>query len=128
VCEARLLAKVLFDIADCPRNAREVAAIYEPVIGGCHGGHDREAPAYGSTRILREAASGIPDGVRFASRSSLASAGPQLRARLRPPPFRYTSPPMQKQAWTWTTDRFPQPARMARWGHFGIPVLIFPTG
>ncbi|MFL6602060.1 MAG: alpha/beta hydrolase-fold protein [Steroidobacteraceae bacterium] len=34
---------------------------------------------------------------------------------------------MQKQAWTWTTRRLPQPARMARWGHFGTPVLIFPT-
>jgi len=34
---------------------------------------------------------------------------------------------MQKQAWTWTTTQFPQPARLVRWGHFGIPVLIFPT-
>jgi esterase/lipase superfamily enzyme len=34
---------------------------------------------------------------------------------------------MQKQAWTWTSPRLPQAARMARWGHFGIPVLIFPT-
>jgi esterase/lipase superfamily enzyme len=34
---------------------------------------------------------------------------------------------MQKQAWTWTTARLPQTARMARWGHFGTPVLIFPT-
>lgn len=34
---------------------------------------------------------------------------------------------MQKQAWTWTTPRFPQPARLVRWGHFGRPVLIFPT-
>lgn len=34
---------------------------------------------------------------------------------------------MQKQAWTWTTPRLPQPARTARWGHFGAPVLIFPT-
>jgi len=34
---------------------------------------------------------------------------------------------MQKQAWTWTTPHFPQPARMVRWGHFGTPVLIFPT-
>lgn len=42
-------------------------------------------------------------------------------------PIRYTSRPMQKQAWTWTTTRFPQPARLVRWGHFGVPVLIFPT-
>ncbi len=42
--------------------------------------------------------------------------------------FRYTSGPMQKQAWTWTTQLLsPEPARMARWGHFGTPVLIFPT-
>jgi esterase/lipase superfamily enzyme len=34
---------------------------------------------------------------------------------------------MQKQAWTWTTARLPQAARMVRWGHFGTPVLIFPT-
>src|ERR1700733_6622861 len=34
---------------------------------------------------------------------------------------------MQKQAWTWTTPRLPQIARLARWGHFGAPVLIFPT-
>jgi esterase/lipase superfamily enzyme len=34
---------------------------------------------------------------------------------------------MQKQAWTWTTAHFPQAARMARWGHFGAPVVIFPT-
>jgi len=40
---------------------------------------------------------------------------------------RYTYSRMQKQAWTWTTRHLPQPARMARWGHFGTPVLIFPT-
>jgi esterase/lipase superfamily enzyme len=34
---------------------------------------------------------------------------------------------MQKQAWNWTTRRLPHRAHMARWGHFGIPVLIFPT-
>ena len=34
---------------------------------------------------------------------------------------------MQKQAWTWTTTHLPQPARMVRWGHFGTPVVIFPT-
>lgn len=34
---------------------------------------------------------------------------------------------MQKQAWTWTTPRLTEPARLARWGHFGAPVLIFPT-
>ncbi len=34
---------------------------------------------------------------------------------------------MQRQAWTWTTPRFKEPARLIRWGHFGAPVLIFPT-
>jgi esterase/lipase superfamily enzyme len=34
---------------------------------------------------------------------------------------------MQKQAWTWTSPRLPQPAHLVRWGHFGTPVLIFPT-
>lgn len=34
---------------------------------------------------------------------------------------------MQKQAWTWTSTRLPHPARLARWGHFGVPVLVFPT-
>jgi esterase/lipase superfamily enzyme len=34
---------------------------------------------------------------------------------------------MQKQVWTWETARLPYPARLARWGHFGTPVLIFPT-
>jgi esterase/lipase superfamily enzyme len=34
---------------------------------------------------------------------------------------------MQKQAWTWPTPRLPEPARLVRWGHFGVPVLIFPT-
>jgi esterase/lipase superfamily enzyme len=34
---------------------------------------------------------------------------------------------MQKQAWTWTTPRLPETARLMRWGHFGTPVLIFPT-
>jgi esterase/lipase superfamily enzyme len=34
---------------------------------------------------------------------------------------------MQKQAWTWPTQRLPEPARLVRWGHFGIPVVIFPT-
>jgi esterase/lipase superfamily enzyme len=34
---------------------------------------------------------------------------------------------MQKQAWTWSTSRFQRMARLVRWGHFGVPVLIFPT-
>ena len=34
---------------------------------------------------------------------------------------------MQKQNWNWTTDRLPEPARVVRWGHFGTPVLLFPT-
>lgn len=34
---------------------------------------------------------------------------------------------MQKQHWNWNTDRLPEPARVVRWGHFGTPVLLFPT-
>jgi len=34
---------------------------------------------------------------------------------------------MQQQHWTWNTDRLPEPARVVRWGHFGTPVLLFPT-
>src|ERR1700745_1159844 len=34
---------------------------------------------------------------------------------------------MKKQAWTWTTPRLAEPARLVRWGHYGTPVLIFPT-
>jgi esterase/lipase superfamily enzyme len=34
---------------------------------------------------------------------------------------------MQRQTWTWTPARLRQPARLARWGHYGTPVLIFPT-
>jgi esterase/lipase superfamily enzyme len=32
-----------------------------------------------------------------------------------------------KQNWSWSTQRLPEPARVARWGHFGTPVLLFPT-
>jgi esterase/lipase superfamily enzyme len=34
---------------------------------------------------------------------------------------------MQKQTWSWNTERLPVPARVARWGYFGVPVLLFPT-
>jgi len=34
---------------------------------------------------------------------------------------------MQKQTWNWNTERLPEPARVVRWGHFGTPVLLFPT-
>lgn len=34
---------------------------------------------------------------------------------------------MSKQTWSWNTPRLPEPARIARWGHFGQPVLLFPT-
>jgi len=33
-----------------------------------------------------------------------------------------------KQNWSWNTQRLPEPARVVRWGHFGTPVLLFPTG
>ena len=34
---------------------------------------------------------------------------------------------MDKQIWHWHTQRLPEPARVSRWGHFGTPVLLFPT-
>jgi esterase/lipase superfamily enzyme len=34
---------------------------------------------------------------------------------------------MQRESWTWTSTRLGAPARVARWGHFGTPVLLFPT-
>jgi esterase/lipase superfamily enzyme len=34
---------------------------------------------------------------------------------------------VDKQTWHWHTQRMPEPARVARWGHFGTPVLLFPT-
>ncbi|MGH8139151.1 MAG: alpha/beta hydrolase-fold protein [Steroidobacteraceae bacterium] len=53
------------------------------------------------------------------------SATPALRATR--PGIRYTGGPMQKESWSWTTQHLPERARMARWGHFGIPVLLFPS-
>ena len=32
-----------------------------------------------------------------------------------------------KNTWNWNTQRLPEPARVARWGHFGQPVLLFAT-
>lgn len=34
---------------------------------------------------------------------------------------------MQKDIWTWHSTRLPDTARVVRWGHFGTPVLLFPT-
>jgi esterase/lipase superfamily enzyme len=34
---------------------------------------------------------------------------------------------VDKQTWQWPTQRMPEPARVVRWGHFGVPVLLFPT-
>jgi esterase/lipase superfamily enzyme len=34
---------------------------------------------------------------------------------------------MDKRIWSWNTPRLPEPARVARWGQFGVPVLLFPT-
>jgi esterase/lipase superfamily enzyme len=34
---------------------------------------------------------------------------------------------VQKQYWNWTSGRLPEPARVVRWGHFGAPVLLYPT-
>jgi esterase/lipase superfamily enzyme len=34
---------------------------------------------------------------------------------------------MQKETWTWTSGHLNEPARLARWGHYGSPVLLFPS-
>ncbi len=34
---------------------------------------------------------------------------------------------MQSQHWNWASQRLPEPARVVRWGHFGTPLLLFPT-
>lgn len=34
---------------------------------------------------------------------------------------------MQKQHWSWETGRLPETARVVRYGHFGTPLLLFPT-
>jgi esterase/lipase superfamily enzyme len=34
---------------------------------------------------------------------------------------------MHRERFGWHSDRLPSPARVARWGHYGSPVLIFPT-
>jgi esterase/lipase superfamily enzyme len=34
---------------------------------------------------------------------------------------------MQRETWTWTSSRLAAPARVSRWGHYGTPVLLFPT-
>ncbi len=34
---------------------------------------------------------------------------------------------LNKKVWNWQTARLPEPARVVRWGHFGVPVLLFPT-
>jgi len=32
-----------------------------------------------------------------------------------------------RHSWSWSSERLPEPARVVRWGHFGAPVLLFPT-
>ena len=32
-----------------------------------------------------------------------------------------------RRSWSWTSGRLPEAARVVRWGHFGAPVLLFPT-
>lgn len=34
---------------------------------------------------------------------------------------------MQRESWTWSSSRLSEPARVNRWGHFGTPVLLFPS-
>src|SRR5262249_33623962 len=68
----------------------------------------------GGARSLRPARSSRPARTPRSERTS--GHGLPLNCR-----------PMQKQAWSWTTPRLREPARMARWGPYGTPVLIFPT-
>jgi len=34
---------------------------------------------------------------------------------------------MQRETWTWNSTHLLAPARVTRWGHYGTPVLLFPT-
>ncbi len=34
---------------------------------------------------------------------------------------------MEHKHWQWHSERLPAPARVVRWGHWGTPVLLFPT-
>ena len=34
---------------------------------------------------------------------------------------------MQRESWTWNSTRLAGPARVVRWGHFGTPVVLFPS-
>ncbi|HVY82277.1 MAG TPA: alpha/beta hydrolase-fold protein [Steroidobacteraceae bacterium] len=34
---------------------------------------------------------------------------------------------MQRESWVWTSPHLAEPARLVRWGHFGTPVLLFPS-
>jgi esterase/lipase superfamily enzyme len=38
------------------------------------------------------------------------------------------TPDPARQNWSWSTPRLAEPARVARWGHYGQPLLLFPTG
>jgi esterase/lipase superfamily enzyme len=34
---------------------------------------------------------------------------------------------MQRESWTFSSPHLTEPARVVRWGHFGTPVLLFPS-
>jgi len=34
---------------------------------------------------------------------------------------------MQRETWIWNSSHLAEAARIARWGHYGTPVLLFPT-
>jgi len=34
---------------------------------------------------------------------------------------------VHKQYWSWASQRLPETARVVRWGHYGTPVVLFPT-
>src|SRR5581483_6639759 len=89
---------------DRTRYSREIATIDELLIALGHARNDRKAVA-----PQRPESCDRLCGALWALPSATLAAA------------------MQKQAWTWTTPRLSEPARLVRWGHFGAPVLIFPT-
>ena len=93
------------------------------------------APRRGRVRVLRHrrgARSGAQESRRRSiprtrSISSPSCSSVASRSGASRKAGRATWPSSHKQNWSWSTQRLPEPARVARWGHFGTPVLLFPT-
>src|SRR5215212_5413631 len=75
-------------------------------------------------------------GARCARRPSCSAEPGSLRSRFggvasRPQPVATAEggrkTPMDKAVERWRSDRMQQDITLARWGHFGVPVLVFPT-